>query len=164
MAIIIPPPPTKAEQNDRVWTDWFVRLQQILSSTSGIAWALVDKTGSALSDIASRNHSELTSVLGPGNYHVTLAEGLVLTDIEADGHQGLTNINGTGDYHISSAEADTVTNLHTRGILSVLSDTADPSTSDIAEDEWAIWKNTTSGEVRLWVNDGGVMKKSAALT
>lgn len=41
---------------------------------------------------------------------------------------------------------------------------ADPSTIDIPSGSNRIVKNTTSGEVRDWVNDGGIMKKSPAYT
>ena len=40
----------------------------------------------------------------------------------------------------------------------------DPSTIDIPAGSNQIVKNTTSGEVRDWVNDGGVMKKSPVYT
>lgn len=33
-----------------------------------------------------------------------------------------------------------------------------PSTSDIASGYYSMWKNTTSGEVRLYANDGGTLK------
>ena len=36
--------------------------------------------------------------------------------------------------------------------------TADPGTTNVPNGTWAVWKNTTSGIVKLWVNDGGVMK------
>lgn len=38
------------------------------------------------------------------------------------------------------------------------SQTTDPGTAGVANGTWAVWKNTTSGQVKLWVNDGGVMK------
>ncbi len=41
---------------------------------------------------------------------------------------------------------------------------ADPTVSDLESGFSTIWKNTTSGEVRHWVNDGGTMMKSAAYT
>lgn len=44
------------------------------------------------------------------------------------------------------------------------SGSADPTTSDYASGIGGWWKNTTSGEIRFWINDGGTMKKSAALT
>lgn len=39
--------------------------------------------------------------------------------------------------------------------------TTDPGTSDISSGLWGVWKNTTSGAVKLWVNDGGTMKSVA---
>lgn len=44
------------------------------------------------------------------------------------------------------------------------SGTADPTTSEVPTSGWIVYKNTTSGEVRVWVNDNGTMKKSAAFT
>lgn len=41
---------------------------------------------------------------------------------------------------------------------------ADPTTLDISSGMSRLVKNTTSGEIRHWVNDGGTMKKSAAFT
>lgn len=35
----------------------------------------------------------------------------------------------------------------------------DPDTSDIPDGYFHVWKNTSTGNVYLWVNDGGVMKK-----
>lgn len=37
----------------------------------------------------------------------------------------------------------------------------DPTTSDVASTRCGVWKNTTSGAVKLWVNDGGTMKSVA---
>lgn len=36
--------------------------------------------------------------------------------------------------------------------------TTDPGTVGVPNGTWAVWKNTTSGVVKLWVNDGGVMR------
>lgn len=38
------------------------------------------------------------------------------------------------------------------------SQTTDPGTAGVPNGTWAVWKNTTSGVVKLWANDGGVMK------
>lgn len=40
----------------------------------------------------------------------------------------------------------------------------DPLASTVTKGQWIIWKNTTTNEIRLWVNDNGTMKKSVALT
>ena len=34
----------------------------------------------------------------------------------------------------------------------------DPTTSDIAAGSFSVWKNSTSGALKLWANDGGTMK------
>lgn len=35
----------------------------------------------------------------------------------------------------------------------------DPTTSDIPMDGIGLWKNTTNGQIALWVNDGGTMTR-----
>lgn len=45
----------------------------------------------------------------------------------------------------------------------VLSQTTDPGTTGVPDGTWSVWKNTTSGLVKVWTNDGGVMK-SVTLT
>lgn len=34
----------------------------------------------------------------------------------------------------------------------------DPGTAGVPVGTWSVWKNTTSGQVRVWANDNGVMK------
>lgn len=34
----------------------------------------------------------------------------------------------------------------------------DPGTAGVANGSWSIWKNTTSGVVKLWLNDNGTMR------
>jgi len=45
----------------------------------------------------------------------------------------------------------------------VVSSATDPSNTNISAGEWAIYKNTSTGTVKLWTNDGGTMK-SVTLT
>lgn len=45
------------------------------------------------------------------------------------------------------------TNNHT-----FYSQSTDPGTAGVPSGSWSVWKNSTSGQVKLWVNDGGVMK------
>jgi hypothetical protein len=44
------------------------------------------------------------------------------------------------------------------------SGTSDPTPSDIFAGRYRVWENTFSGEVRLWYNQGGTMRKSVPLT
>lgn len=40
----------------------------------------------------------------------------------------------------------------------------DPTVAEVPENQWILYRNTTSGEVRFWTNIAGVLKKSAAFT
>ena len=48
--------------------------------------------------------------------------------------------------------------------LNVYSGASDPAVAEVPENQWIIYRNTTSGEVRMWTNIAGVLKKSAAFT
>lgn len=48
--------------------------------------------------------------------------------------------------------------------LRAMSKAGDPTTTDIPSGMCRIVDNTSTNEVRLWFNDGGTMKKSAAMT
>lgn len=43
------------------------------------------------------------------------------------------------------------------------SSVSDPGIGGVPNGTWGIWKNTTSGTLKLWANDNGVMK-SVTLT
>ena len=79
--------------------------------------------------------------------------GSSLNDLQNKDHAYTTNQLGGGSYHLSSTQ-------YTR-VSSVISKAGDPTTSDISSGQWAIYKNTSSGTVKLWANDGGTMKSVA---
>lgn len=128
MAFVLPPYPVGAEAGDFVLTAWQNQLQVSLSNPSSISWITVDKTGSSLADLATKDHSALNGVLG------------------------------TGSYHLSATEQARVTST-----MTVASSTIDPTTTNITASNWALYKNTTSGLLKLWANDGGTLK-SVTLT
>lgn len=123
MAIKPPPPPTKSEPGSFAWFDWYRSLYDFLNGTATVSWATVDKAGSNLSDLATRLHSSLQSVLGTGQHHLSATEQARVT---------ITTV--------------------------VQSSASDPTTGNIPASNWAIYKNTTSGLVKLWVNDGGTLR------
>ena len=41
---------------------------------------------------------------------------------------------------------------------------SDPVAAEVPLNQWIVYHNTTSGEVRVWINIAGVLKKSAAFT
>lgn len=84
--------------------------------------------------------------------------GSNLADLQTRLHSSLQSVLGTGQYHLSATEQARVTVVTT-----VQSKATDPTTADITASNWALYKNTTSGTVKLWANDGGTLK-SVALT
>lgn len=134
MASGLPPPPVRAESGDFAWVAWYNKLYEMLSISGSVAWSLVDKAGSSIADLQNKGHALLTGVLG------------------------------NGSYHLSSAEATNVAALPTASTIAlntVYSLAGDPTTSNIAAGKWAVYKNTSSGAVKLWTNDGGTMKSVA---
>ena len=81
--------------------------------------------------------------------------GSNLTDLVTRLHNDLQTVQGgaAGDrQHLTTAQVNAVGNLVT------VTSTVDPTTSDIASGNGKLWKNTTSGQLKLWANDGGTMK------
>jgi len=123
MAGGLPPPPTRAADGSFAWVSWYNQLYTLLSTSGAVSWALIDKAGSSLGDLANRGHSFLTGVLGTGSYHVSSAEAARIT----------------ATYQINSKA----------GL---------PNTTDITAGNWAIYKDTSGGSIRLYANDGGTIK------
>lgn len=84
--------------------------------------------------------------------------GSNISDIAARDHASLQTFQGgtSGErYHLTQAQHTTAT--------SVISLAGLPTTAEVAAGTWAVYKDTSGGTVRIWANDGGVMK-SATLT
>ena len=134
MASGLPPPPTRAADGSFAWVAWYNQLYTLLSTAGSVSWALIDKAGSSIGDLQNKAHSLLTGVLG------------------------------TGSYHISSAEATNVTALPTAADIvtqTFKTKAGVPTTSDIAAGNWAIYKDTSGGTIKLYANDGGTIKSVA---
>lgn len=48
--------------------------------------------------------------------------------------------------------------------MNVYSGSVNPVVTEIPENQWIVFRNTTSGEVRIWTNIAGVLRASAAFT
>ncbi len=70
-------PPRK---DDRSFDDWMFRLWKRIASQSGLSWLLVDKTGSNLTDIETRNHADLQNINTASYTHLTATNHTDLTD------------------------------------------------------------------------------------
>lgn len=154
MAVILPPTPIGVPPGHSFWNDWYEKLRTIVNTGAvSVIWSNINFAGSSLSDLASRSHNVLQSIQGGTTgqyYHLTAAQHAALT---AGPHNNLTGLQGgtAGEYyHLTTLQHSRATTIQTKA--------SDPTTTDIAASQWAIYKNTTSGNVRLWVNDGGIMK------
>lgn len=162
MANPLPPPPTKSPDGSYAWVDWYRQLQQYVSQSGSVPWSVIDFSGSDIADIQQRSHESLQSIQGGASgehYHLTLAQWSSLT---SGPHNSLSGLQGgvAGQYfHLTSAE---YTDLQA-GRLIMNSKATDPNATDIPASRAAVYKNTTSGLVKLWVNDGGTFK-SVTLT
>jgi len=170
----LPPPPTRAGAGDFAWTAWYNQLYVLLNTNGSVSWDLVNKAGSSIADLQNKNHGLLTSILGTGQYHISAGEATNVTALPNISGNAGTVTNGvytTGSYSnpawITSIDYSKLSgtvptwNQNTTGsanLLSVQSKSSDPTTSDIAASKAAVYKNTTTGLVKLWTNDGGTMK------
>lgn len=159
MAILLPPTPVGVPPGHSFWNDWYEKLRTIVNTgTITVLWGNIDFAGSNITSIASRAHNNLQSLQGGSAgeyYHLTAAQHAALT---AGPHNSLSGLQGgtaAQYYHLTQTQ-------HTRA-TSFISQAADPTGADIASGEWALYKNTTSGLVKLFANDGGTLK-SVTLT
>lgn len=82
--------------------------------------------------------------------------GSNLGDIVTRNHEQLNGIQGgtTGEhYHLTAAEHAAFVTPQT-----FISQAADPTTVQLPSTRWNMYKNTTTGLVKIWANDGGTLK------
>jgi len=116
---------------------------------------------SALTAGPHNNLSGLQGGTAGQYYHLTAAEYTALQAFNYQ-HNTLTGLQGgtTGQYyHLTSTEYSTLQ----AGQFKLNSKTTDPVAADIPSGFAAMYKNTTTNVVKLWVNDGGTFK-SVTLT
>lgn len=113
----LPPVPlgTPSGDNINMWADWYNRIRDLLNGGLNIRWDALDKTGSQLSDIATRPHSQLQSIQGSSDaYHISSTQ---YTDIGFLGNLKLNSKAGdptTSD--ISSGTAKLYKNTSTSAV------------------------------------------------
>lgn len=82
--------------------------------------------------------------------------GSNITSIATRNHNNLQGIQGgsAGEYnHINNANNVKLQNLYT-----IVSQATDPTITNIPEGTWQIYKNTSSGVTRIWINDAGSLR------
>lgn len=158
-SLLLPPVPNGSPPGSVFWNDWYEKLRTLINTGAvTVTWANINFIGSNITSIVSRAHNNMQSFQGGAAgeyYHLTAAQYSALT---AGPHNNLATIQGgilTERFHLTSAEATRAT--------TVLSKAGLPVAADIPAGIWAVYKDTTGGSIRLWANDGGVLK-SVALT
>ena len=137
MAGGLPPPPTRAANGDFAWTAWYNQLYTLLSTSGSVSWALINKAGSSIADLANKAHDLLTGLQGGTtgeHYHLTAAQN---TNVAA----------------LPTAANIVVNTTKTKAGVIVL--------ADIPAGTWAVYKDTSGGTLKLYANDGGVLKSVA---
>lgn len=84
MALSLPPVPIGEPQGSFAWQQWYLDLQSLYTGTGTIAWSLVDKAGSNLADLATKDHASLQNMQGGitgERYHLTSAQHSSLTSL-----------------------------------------------------------------------------------
>ena len=81
MAGVPPPPPVKSEPGSFAWMEWYKTLYDYLNTAGSVLWSSINFTGSNLTDIVTRLHSSLQSILGTGSYHISAAEATQVTEL-----------------------------------------------------------------------------------
>lgn len=100
----------------------------------------------------------LLSTTGSVSWDLINKAGSSVADLANRNHGLLSSILGTGSYHVAQNEATRLTAFYQMNTKAGV-----PVAADIPASQWAIYKNTSSGAVQLWVNDGGTLK-SVTLT
>jgi hypothetical protein len=95
----------------------------------------------------------LLSTTGSVSWSLIDKAGSSLADLQTKAHNMLTGVAGTGAYHLSQTEQQRVT-----ATVAINSKAGAPTTSDIPTGYWAIYKDTSTGLVKLYSNDAGTIK------
>jgi hypothetical protein len=118
MAVSLPPPPSGSPPGDWAWLDWYRQVADYVGGTDGaIAWSSVDKTGSDLTDLAARAHSDLQTIQGGTSgeyYHLTSDEHNFLSNLDdvvtyTSGDSPVTLVAGSSSLILADTSGGTIT-------------------------------------------------------
>lgn len=128
MADILPPAPINEPPKSYAWVEWYKNLREFINNTA--------------SNIPWISINKA---------------GANLTDIPTRLHNSLQSIQGGTTnqyYHLTSVQHNDLLT----GLLSFTSSTNDLTTTDLTNGKIRFHKNTTTGLLKLYANDGGVIK------
>lgn len=100
----------------------------------------------------------LLSTTGAVSWSLVDKAGSSIADLQNKNHNLLTAMQGgtTNEYyHLTSAE-------YTNKVSQITKTKAGlPTTADISSGNWAVYKDTSGGSIKLYANDGGTIKSVA---
>lgn len=124
MAIRLPPPPKNDDKDVRF--DWLLRVKDAINSiATSLSWSSLNKTGSNLTDIETRNHNDLQNIQGGSSlerYHLTSSQVADITGIndaiqdELDLKAPLASPKFTGNVGIGNTSPSTMLHIGTDGV------------------------------------------------
>lgn len=167
---LAPPPPGQ----DPVTGKWLYLLWRRLTQAGQILWTVIDKTGSNLTDIETRNHVDLQNHNTTDYYHLTQANHTDLTDggattLHKHDHAAQDNLNSTSYTHLTAAQATDLTDagdstLHyhatdralanATGILPLANGGTGASLADPNADRLAFWDDSAGAFAWLTAGSG----------
>jgi hypothetical protein len=116
--IPIPPPPDPSNKDPAALAGWYVRIKDVINSLkNSITWALLDFTGSNITDILTRNHNDLQNIQGGSvteKYHLTAAQSNLVNSAVQPGDDvlfGTLTVDESFGYGTTSGVGGTVTQL-----------------------------------------------------
>lgn len=79
----IGPPPIREGNFHYLWQDWFRQVRDAIQVTAdSIPWANINKVGSNLTDIVTRQHDQLQSISGSGTLHLSSSQVALVNSID----------------------------------------------------------------------------------
>ena len=97
-----------------VWQRWLHQLREFLADAASIGWTVIDKTGSNLTDLATRRHRDLQDLQGGTTaeyYHFTSAQ-----HTETTGFFAATDITGAQAETLTDGSNADALHVHSGGL------------------------------------------------
>lgn len=118
------PPPPLGSKDDNSWNAWYLSIKAALNRLgSSLTWALLDFTGSNLTDIATRSHQDLQNLQGGSTterYHLTSSQASAIATFNNTSWTDLTDA-GDSSLHYHSADRNRANHTGTQ-LLATISD------------------------------------------
>jgi hypothetical protein len=128
-----------------------------VGASKGIGWATTDASNTTATLILAR---DAANILAQRNSTSAQTFRLYRTYTDASNYErlGLLTTNTTR-YTITSQNAGTGSARSLE--VSYYTSASDPTSTEITDGCFSVWKNSGTGTIKLWANDGGTMKSVA---